>query len=57
MSLDGECLEMRNAKSLHFQLDPTCPKLKVLRRDAPNSNEQNKEILTELKREFQPTIF
>ncbi len=57
ITLDGECLEIRNAKSLHFNLDAACPKLKVLRRDAPDSNQQNKEILTELKREFQPTIF
>lgn len=52
ITLDGECLEIRNAKQIHFKLDAACPKLKVLKREGPDTNAQNKEILTELKREF-----
>lgn len=58
IGIDGELYVLKNAKSITFSIDKECPKVKVLRRvDAPNFNEQNKIILTDLKNEFQPTLF
>jgi hypothetical protein len=51
--IDGEFFELRNCKKLKFQLDPTLPKIKVLKRNGyVNPFEQGKEVLAELKNEF-----
>ena len=58
LAIDGEFYDLRNARSIQFNIDKNCPRLKILKRVGfVDNNAQNKEILTELKRDFQPTIF
>ncbi len=43
VTIDGESYILENAKSLTFQIDKDCPKLKVLTRtDTPNFTQKNK---------------
>jgi hypothetical protein len=58
LGIDGEFYDLRDAKSINFSIDPACPKLKVLKRsNFVTPGEQNKDILTGLKEEFESTLF
>ena len=58
IGIDGEFYQLKDCLRVRFQLDPTLPKIKVLKRNGyVNPFTQSKEVLTEMKKEFDPTLF
>jgi len=60
--IDGEFYELRRCKRIMFQIDKDVPKLQILKRvnkgdKNPAGNADMQEVLTELKKSHNPTLF
>lgn len=57
LAVDGEFYQIENCIRITFLIDVEVPKLKILKRTRQRNVASTKEMLTELKQSFKPTLF
>jgi hypothetical protein len=58
LGVDGEFYQIENCKRITYSIDTEVPKLRILKRTRQRKPEEGtKEMLTELKQSFKPSLF